>query len=847
MEQFPRTGFQTVRLLATLVLLLGPRPGFGQRDLSGVAQTKLALDKLNVLGSVLMIAAHPDDENTALLAYLARGRHLRTAYLSATRGEGGQNLIGPEQGDALGLIRTQELLAARRIDGAEQFFTRAIDFGFSKSVEETLAKWGREETLADMVWVIRRYRPDVIVLRFSGTPRDGHGQHQASAILGKEAFFAAADRSRFPEQLPWVEPWRAERLLFNVFSFSPEQEKQAEQTPGRLVLDTGEYDPALGKSYTEIAGMSRSMHRSQGMGAPQRRGVSHSYLVNIAGTKAGNDPFDGIETTWNRLPGGSAVGRILSEAAATFSLEHPEKTVPLLLKARPLIAAMRNPLATIKLAELDEAIALCTGLWLDAEAERYAVTPGASVKVALTALNRSHLPINLIGVRLEGMGTSTALDGTSAALRYNMASESSTLVRIPIDAPYSQPFWLQKPKNGARYTIEKQQLIGLADNPALLEARFKLLLGDTVIELSRPVRYRYVDPLQGELIRPLAVVPPVAVNLPERVLVFPNNTHRTVRVELRANVSGATGTLSLGLEKGWTAEPSSRQFSLTEPGELADLRFEVTPPAADALARLQAAALDKTGRTSSTSGMEIIAHPHIPPQTIFPASQANLVRADIQLASKRVGYVMGAGDEMPRALAQLGCSVTLLSAEDLASRDLYEFDAIVTGVRAYNVRPDLRAHQQRLLRYVDGGGTLIVQYNVIDDNDALAKIGPYPIRIGRGRVTVEEAPVIFPNPEHRLLRAPNRITAHDFEGWVQERGLYFASEWDPHYEPVLESHDPGEKPLLGGMLYTTYGKGVYIFSAYSWFRQLPAGVPGACRVFANMLSAGQMARTKSLR
>ncbi|MGH9628961.1 MAG: PIG-L family deacetylase, partial [Bryobacteraceae bacterium] len=379
-------------LRAVLASLLTVSALSAQPALAGATEIRLALERLNTLGSVLMIAAHPDDENTELLAYFARGRNLRTGYLSLTRGEGGQNLIGPEQGIALGLIRTQELLAARRIDGAEQFFTRAIDFGFSKTADETLSKWGRQEVLSDVVWVVRKFRPDVIVLRFSGTPRDGHGHHQASAILGKEAFFAAADPTRFPEQLKYVKPWQAKRVVWNTFSFNREQEREAERLPNRLTVDTGAFNPVLGYSYTEIAGMSRSMHRSQGMGSPERRGSRKQFLTHVAGDPAKADLFDSISLRWDRLPGGAEAGAILSQAARSFLPEQPAKTIPHLLKARALIAAMPGELAALKLEELDRAIGLCAGIWLDASAATGTVTPGADLKISLNAVNRLDLP-----------------------------------------------------------------------------------------------------------------------------------------------------------------------------------------------------------------------------------------------------------------------------------------------------------------------------------------------------------------------------------------------------------------------------------------------------------------------
>ena len=789
----------------------------------------MALERLNVLGSVLMIGAHPDDEHTPTLAYFARGRLMRAGYVSVTRGEGGQNLLGPEQGDLLGLIRTEELLAARRIDGAEQFFTRAIDFGFSKSPQETLDKWGREGVLSDLVWIIRRFRPDVIVLCFSGTPRDGHGHHQASALLGKEAFSAAADRSRFPEQLKWVEPWQARRVVWNVYG-------AATGTPGQISIETGDYNPVLGYSYIEIAALSRSMHQSQGMGAPRRRGSATANLVPVAGEAALKDLFDGIDTTWNRVPGGAEVGRILAEAARSLDPAQPEKVVPQLLEAKRRLKGLDDPWARRKRVELDEALALCAGLWLDATTDRADFVPGSTMNVHATALNRSHFPIRLTGI---GLGSDNPLD---VALPFNQPSTQEFTWKVPADAKYSQPYWLVEPRHGEAYTISDQQMVGAPENPPVLCARFHLRVESEDLELARPVVNRYVDRLRGELMRPVSIVPPVALEFVEPVLVFPTQQTKRVEVAIKGNLTGAAGEVRLEAPAGWRVEPASRKFQFND-GEQMTLAFEITPPAAATRARIMAYAW--LGEQRIGSGMQVVAYPHIHPRAIFPPSAAEAVRADMRTLARRVGYVMGAGDEMPQALRQLGCEVTLLGADDLATGDLARFDAIVTGVRAYNVRADLRANQHRLLEYAENGGTLVVQYNVLDYGtvpQALDKIGPYPIKIGRDRVTVEESPVSFPDPASPLLRTPNRITEADFDGWVQERGLYFASEWDPKYRTLFESHDPGETPKPGGTLYVPYGKGAYVFTAYSWFRQLPAGVPGAFRVFANLLSAGQAGR-----
>ena len=825
-------------LATVLALLIAASPLAAQRELSGTAEIKLALDRLNVLGSVLMIAAHPDDENTALLAYLARGRHLRTAYLSATRGEGGQNLIGPEQGDLMGIIRTQELLAARRVDGAEQYFTRAIDFGYSKTAEETLTKWGREEVLGDMVWVIRTLRPDVIVLRSDPTSTAGHGHHQAAAILGQDAFRVAADPKRFPDQLKWAQPWQAKRLMLNTFSRGG---PGSTGTQDRISVDAGEYNPVLGFSYGEIAGMSRSQHKSQGFGAAERKGSQINSFVLLDGEAATSSLFDGIDTTWNRVPGGASVGSILAEAARQFQPEQPEKTVPLLLKARALIARIDHPWASLKLTELDETIALTTGLWLDASAENYATVPGTVLRIEAEALNRSNFPVRLLDVELDGAG-GAQLD---QLLDYNQPFSRSLTWQVPSNQQYSQPYWLREPKQGTLYTIEDRRKIGQPDVDPVLTARFRLRVGDQEIVLIRPVIYRWVDRVRGELTRSLTIVPAVAIEFVQTAVLFPSEKSRKLDVQITANKDGAAGQLRLEAPNGWRATPASQSFQIGSTSEQVVLSFEVTPPAEGSMAEIKAIA--EVGDIEISSGMRIIDYEHIPPQTLTPPARADLVRVDATTLARNIGYIMGAGDTVPDALRQLGCDVTLLEAGDLSRGDLSRFDTIVTGVRAYNVRDDLRANQRRLLSYVENGGTLLVQYNVPgrgfgggNESDPLAQIGPYPLTISSGRVSVEEASMRFLNPGHPLLASPNRITEADFEGWVQERGLYFATKWDERYEPLWEANDPGESPLSGGTLFARYGSGAYVFTGLSWFRQLPAGVPGAYRIFANLLSAGKI-------
>jgi len=824
--------------ILTACLILPAAPAFAQRELSGDAKVYESLHSLANTGSVLMIGAHPDDENTALLAYFARGLCARTAYLSLTRGEGGQNLLGSEQGDALGVIRTQELLAARRIDGAEQFFTRAIDFGFSKTAEESMQKWGRERTLSDIVRVIRRFRPDIIVLRFSGTPADGHGHHQVSAILGKEAFFAAADPKQFPECGP---PWQAKRVLWNMFGFTREQQEANAKAAGRIAIDVGAWNPVLGYSYLEIAGMSRSQHRSQGMGSPERHGSSIEALKVVAGEPVEKTAFDGVDTTWSRFPGGKPVGDAIEKAIAAFEPGHPEKLVPFLAEAKRAMPRGADPLLERKARALDEAIALCAGVWADATADEYAALPGGSIKVTPTILNQGTLAIQGGGGswkapqfnKFGGWGGGVYDGGPGANNLTSRPETASFKVEVPATQAFSQPYWLVLPEHGDSYEVGDPKLIGDPENPPLIAVTFAFKVEGQEVHIDRPVVYRWVDRTLGERWRPLAVVPAVAIHIPEPSILFPTAASRPVSIDLQA-VEAAKGNVSFD---GAATAP----FSLGK-GDESPARFDVPAPAS--LGESNATAEVRIDGQTIKVATQLIDYPHIPPQYLFPPATVKLVRADVRNLAQNVGYVMGAGDEVPDSLRQMGSTVTLLTADDLSRGDLSRFDAIVAGVRAYNTRTDLVANQQRLVDYVHDGGTLVVQYNTMNSytgegGGVLEHAGPWPFQIGRARTTVEEAPVAFPNPSNPLLHQPNEITERDFDGWIQERGLYFASTWDSHYTPLFETHDPGESPQLGVTLAARYGKGAFVFTAFSFFRELPAGVPGAFRIFANLLSAGK--------
>jgi LmbE family N-acetylglucosaminyl deacetylase len=823
-----------IRRLAILPLfsfcLLASEPNVTHSDAISLKQ---ALDRLQVTGSVLMIAAHPDDENTALISYLARGRSVRTAYLSLTRGEGGQNVIGSETGAALGVIRTQELLQSRRVDGGQQFFSRAIDFGFSKNPQEAISKWGHDAVLGDIVWIIRKFRPDVVILQFTGTPQDGHGQHQASAILGREAYAAAADPARYPEQLKYLRPWRAKRLMMNRRGFTPKIQKEIHALPHKLEIDLGQYNPLIGYSYGELAGISRSYNSSQSDGTPRRRGVDKTVLVTVSGPEAKNDLFDGIDITWNRYKGGEAVQKLLDEAESKWNPDKPEQLIPLLHQARELISKIDDPGAQERTTEIDETIGKCAGLWLDFSASAQDIVSGRPATLRFSVIRRTALPVTLEALSVNGH----EFQGSHRMeLKENVPVTLEEHQTIDADGTYTQPYWLLKPPVHDRYVVGDVRLTGLPQNPPPLELTAALKIGDTQVKLERPVLYRYINRLSGESITPIAYIPPIALRLVQQTLVFPKAESKDVQVEVTANEPNSKGVVKMSAPSGWEVKPQSQSFELKTAGEQQLLNFTLKPSATAESGELKAL-IDSNGKQMDV-GLQRISYPHIPLQVLFPKADAKIVRTDAEVLAKRVGYIMGSGDEVPEALRQLGCDVVLLGPNDLARGDLSQYDAIVTGIRAYTERPDLVANEQRLFDYVSNGGTLVVQYNRIERNstDILKHMGPYPFEISHDRVTVEDAPVTF-NSKNPLLNEPNKITEADFSGWVQERGLYFANKWDSHYSTLFETHDPGESPLRGGTLVARYGKGVYIFTAFSWFRELPAGVPGAYRIMANFLSA----------
>jgi LmbE family N-acetylglucosaminyl deacetylase len=850
----PRVLCFAVAALFAVVLASHVRADARPREFMDAAQLGLAIRKLGVLESVLYIAAHPDDENTALLAYLSRERLARVGYLSLTRGDGGQNLLGTETGEALGVIRTQELLAARRVDGAEQFFTRALDFGFSKNPEETLAIWGRDSVLADMVWVIRRFRPDILITRFPTDGSGGHGHHTASAILAEEAFTAAADPARFPEQLArGVTPWQARRILWNAWR--PDTTRGAKM----LRLDLGRYSAPLGRSCTEIAAESRSMHKSQGFGSAERRGSIESWYVLRGGAPADSDVFDGVVADWRRVPGAAGVASQLAAAARAFDPAHPAAILPMLGRAHRELARLGDdPWASIKRTELEDVMRACAGLWLEAVAQSPSASPGGTVKVTALALNRSSAPLVLERVAMPFGALAVApvppapfsggFGGTSAVAKQgapgsevreqplpdNRAATAEAVIHLPADLATTQPYWLRSPSGKGLFRVSNRDLIGSPENPPALTVRLTVRIAGESIPYDVPVVYRFTDPVIGERYRPFEIVPPVSLRLDQGVYLFPDGAPREVRLTVECGDEPLSGVARLGLPEGWKCEPAVAPLALQGKGDETTLRFTVTPGAGPAAATLSAWVESAGARYANRR--VTIDYPHIPVETLLPPAEAHLVRVDLRKVGDEVGYVAGSGDQIPEALRQMGWRVTTLSDDDLGDGVLSRFSSIVVGVRAYNTRPRLRALQVRLLEYVRSGGTLVLQYDTADD--ALKdRLGPWPFTISRDRVTVEEAPIRLLKPDHPLLTRPNRITASDFEGWVQERGLYFPNPYDPKYETVISCNDPHEPARDGGILYAHYGNGVFIYTGYSWFRQLPAGVPGAYRLFANLVSA----------
>ncbi|HTH48990.1 MAG TPA: PIG-L family deacetylase [Candidatus Limnocylindria bacterium] len=785
-------------------------------------------------GTVLHLAAHPDDENTQLITYLSRGRGYRTAYLSITRGDGGQNEIGPEFDEKLGVARTQELLAARQLDGGRQFFTRAIDFGFSKNPEETLRIWDHQQVLADVVRVIRTFRPDVIVTRFPIPPGSGgHGHHTASAMLAVEAFKLCGDAKAFPEQLAeGLKPWQPKRVLWNGDGGG-----RGEGPLGgpRVNVDIGGSDPVTGESFGAIAGHSRSMHKTQGFGTfgGGRGGPNVQTFTLLAGTPATNDLMDGVELTWSRFAGGDEIGKLADEAIAQFKPENVVASVPALLALHAKLATLAaDPVVTDKRLQLDGILEKCLGLSVSTTAPAPEVIPGEAVALHHAVTFSASLPVQWIAVRYPALGREVK---TGVALHANQPAVHDATQTIPANTPPTQPYWLREEAASGIFRVADQTLIGRPENPPTLPVEFVFEVGGQTLVVPDEA----ISTSDGGKPRKLAVIPPVTLNTGTSVALFKPGVAKTIEVEVNATHAATAGVLHLKAPTGWNVAPAQQAFKLSQAGENTKVSFTVTPTAAGSGSLL---AVAEIGGVQFSNQRQEIRYKHIPVQLLQPPARIKVAAFDFAIRGKTVGYLPGAGDSTVASLQQLGYTVTTLTGADLTPERLRGLDAVVVGVRAFNERNDLAEHIAGLFAYVENGGNVIVQYNRPNGLQT-ERLGPYPLSIAgnapQWRVTDETAPVSFLAPDHAALTTPNRIGPADFEGWVQERGAYFPSKWDEHYQPVLAMSDPGEAPLKSSLLVAQHGKGYFVYTGLAFFRQLPAGVPGAYRLFANLVSLGK--------
>jgi LmbE family N-acetylglucosaminyl deacetylase len=857
------------------------------RGFVGLSQ---ALDRLPFTSRVMFVAAHPDDENSGVLPYVSRGLHARTALLTLTRGEGGQNLIGPDLFEALGLIRTGEMMAAGEYYGVQQFFTRAFDFGFSNSATETLEKWGKEAVLGDMVRAIRRFRPHVMVSVWRGDKSDGHGHHQAAGLLAREAFQAAGDPERFPELArEGLTPWKVQKFYSRV----------GEKEQPTLRVNPGQHVPLLGASYQEIASRGYSSHRSQGSGdaysAPGARTFQYRLIFPEGKVDSGfldDVPVRLVDLARFVESGSGERKKVSDELAQVESLiakakEHlrpsdSSGTVGHLLRGLEKLQALHQSLRDSSskapqsqaldffLAEseraFEKALELSTGIYFEVLSEDSEVTPGQSFNVSATVVNRSSqtTEIQRINLIAESQWSHQLLErhvqplpphekvalkvsGPLAAVLL-LPNETLSLkfsVMVPVDAKTSTPHWKRNTKQDALYTVSDPTRINDPLIPVPLSADMEYQLRGIPLHLRRAAEYLDRDPFKGTRKIPLWVVPPVAIDVtPPLQIVSITSTERSreLQVKLANNTSRAlAGSLSLNPPPGWTCEPKQVAFSFAKEGEAAAFKFvaeagkeiQAGREAFEAIATVRGQKINQSYRMYSVLDLWRL--------PLYREAASEVVALDFKLPAKlKVAYIMGAGDRVPDALVQMGLSVKLLEADDLAVGDLGQYDCIIAGVRAYDVREDLNASNARLLDYVKQGGVFVVQYNRREPWNK-AQYAPYPARIASNddRVTDENSPVTILDPKHQVFSFPNKITLHDFEGWVQERGLYFIQDRDPRFKPLLASADPGGKPLDGGLLVANYGTGKYILTSYAWFRQLPEGVPGAIRIFANLISLGR--------
>ena len=797
------------------------------------SEIKLKLKKLNVLGTVLYVAAHPDDENTRAITYFANEKYFTSGYLSMTRGDGGQNLIGPEIRDLLGAIRTQELLAARKVDGGNQFFTRANDFGFSKSATETLNIWDKQTVLSDVVRVIRQFQPDIILTRFPPDERAGHGHHTSSAMLAIEAFDLVNDVNSFPETAKEYGTWQVKRLYTNTGRWW--NQTINENTPGVVAVDMGSYNAMLGKSYSEIAAISRTMHKSQGFGSQGRRGESFEFFEYTKGEKANKDLFDGINTSWSRVKGGDKIQALVETAINNFNEEKPWEVVSQLVIVRKAIRSLEDGLwKSRKLNEVDVLIKDCLGLYVDSTSDAWYASSSLPVNAAFEVINRSPVAVSFTNI------SSTQLNMDSSFTKELGFNKSITLKtkRILSDkVNFSGPYWLKKDHSDGIFTVDDPNLIGKPEAAAAIIFNFTFNINGETIIINDALDFKTTDPIKGEISRPVEVAPPVFINLTKPVYVFASTATKDVMVKIKStSASTQQGNIKLKLPEGWKVEPISIPFNLTKRGDEASVTFKVTPTALEQDATINAVAIIDE-KEYDRSILEIN-YDHIPTQTLMPQAKAKAIRMNLQKEGAVVAYIKGAGDDVPDALRNMGYEVWEMKEEEVTAENLKKADAVVLGVRLLNTSKRVKYYMPTLLDYVKEGGTLITQYNTNFDLE-VEQFSPYQLTISRDRVTEEKSEVRVLKPEHPLLNYPNKLSEKDFQGWVQERGLYFPNKWDTQFEALLSMNDANEKPKDGALLVAKYGNGQYIYTGLSFFRELPEGVSGSYKLFANIVSAGK--------
>ena len=789
------------------------------------------LEKLDVFGKVLYVAAHPDDENTRLIAYLANEKKYETAYLSATRGGGGQNFLGTHLKDNLGLIRTQELLEARKIDGGQQFFTSAVDFGYSKEPVETLNFWNEEKILSDFVWIIRKFRPDIIITRFNQTPYITHGHHTASTILAEKAFNLSGDPDAFPEQLKYVKTWQSQRLLWNTSRrFFNLKEEDIEKM---LKIDVGVYNNKIGKSYNEIASESRSMHKSQAFGALRRRGSEEELIVYSQGKKAENDIMEGVITSWDRVKPNDELKSYLKKAKDSFNINKPYEIIDYLsLAHRELNRVIDRDWRVIKKNEIKNLIKASSGLFFEALSNVELASNGEEIKIKFDIINRSPYPIKLEKIQLDK--TEYIINDS---LENNKLLSVEKNFKISTESEVSEKYWLKNPSEFGSYNIDDQRLIGDPDNQPTLEAKFVFRINGQQISYNSPIIYKINSPINGDEYRPFNIGNPIYLNPLNNLEYYVNTNKKKLKVEVISGANDVKARIYLEVSDGTKVEPEFYDIEFKNKDERKTLSFDVTLPGnKNSINKVSYKA--KVEGDILSRGIDKIIYSHISHQTRFPKSDVSLIKFNLNLKAKNIAYLMGSGDKVPESLSLVGYNVDLFEKKDINAEKLKNYDALIIGVRAFNSDKSLFDIKPQLMNFMESGGNVIVQYNTSRNLD-VNKFSPYSFQLSRNRVSQENAPVRIINSKHPALNYPNKITLDDFNGWVQERGLYFPNSWSQEYETIISSNDEGEKPNNGGILISKVGEGYFVYTSYSWFRQLPAGVSGAYKIFSNLISLGK--------